>query len=416
MTVKHPSPTFLFPPILEEAIGHALHQQVRSSLLLISIDNLAMVISSHGGTFAENLLNEIGLQINKIIASSPAMFGKVSKNQFGVFLSPSTEKDMEHIALRIHHMIQNYGCTLSTVPIYIIASIGGVEFPRFAKTPLDVIDRAYIALNDAQATYSSFIAYGNTKKRQIESRNQLILANYIQTALLNHKLCLAFQPIICRKSGEIKWYECLLRIRDDYSGTITAGPFIPITERMGFIDLIDSFVMDKVITELRANKHIFLAFNLSSATLQKENWVKHAIQTLGKHPDIAARMIVEITETATLGNMKHMVNVVKSFQAVGCKVALDDFGGGNTSFSQLRHLPIDMVKIDGSYVKDIIYNKESRTLVKSMLDFTHSFGMLSIAEFVENSEIADMLSEMKVDYMQGNYFSPAINHRAWADD
>jgi EAL domain-containing protein (putative c-di-GMP-specific phosphodiesterase class I) len=103
-------------------------------------------------------------------------------------------------------------------------------------------------------------------------------------------------------------------------------------------------------------------------------------------------------------------------QELGCSIALDDFGAGFTSLAQLKHLPVDVIKIDGSYVRDIVYNPESRLFVKTLLDFSRNFGLKTIAEFVENVEIANLLTEMGVDYMQGNYFSPATAKRSWIEE
>ena len=103
-------------------------------------------------------------------------------------------------------------------------------------------------------------------------------------------------------------------------------------------------------------------------------------------------------------------------QEMGCKVALDDFGAGHTSFKQLKMLPVDVIKIDGCFVRDIIQNTENQIFVKTLIDIIRALGLKSVAEFVENGEIAKLLLDLKVDYMQGNYFCPALNYRSWIED
>jgi len=108
-----------------------------------------------------------------------------------------------------------------------------------------------------------------------------------------------------------------------------------------------------------------------------------------------------------------VLQFVDNIHSIGCAIALDDFGTGYTSFAQLKTLPIDMIKIDGSFVRDIVNNEESRFFVKTLIDFGKNFRLSTVAEFVENAQIAEILTNMGVDYMQGNYFSPAVNYRAW---
>ena len=137
------------------------------------------------------------------------------------------------------------------------------------------------------------------------------------------------------------------------------------------------------------------------------------IVTAGINP---ARLIFEITETAVHGDLKHSARFCAEVQALGCMVALDDFGSGYTSFRQLKTLSIDFVKIDGAFIRDLTDNADSRLFVKTMLDFIRGFGLKSVAEFVENGEIAKMLMELGVDYLQGYYFGKPENHRSWLSE
>ena len=128
------------------------------------------------------------------------------------------------------------------------------------------------------------------------------------------------------------------------------------------------------------------------------------------------RLIVEITETATQLDMRRTAYFVATIQSLGGLVALDDFGSGYTSFRQLKSLSVDMVKIDGAFVRDLVDNADNRFFVKTLLDFTNGFGLKAVAEFVETGEIAKMLMELGVEYMQGYYFGKPENVRGWIDD
>ncbi|MDE3061375.1 MAG: EAL domain-containing protein, partial [Pseudomonadota bacterium] len=198
------------------------------------------------------------------------------------------------------------------------------------------------------------------------------------------------------------------------SGKIsTAGALIPVAEKMGLIDLIDTMVMEKVIGELRHDKDIVLAFNVSNLTTENPVWLDRIGELVKETPEVASRLIVEITETAAHRDLRRAAFFVASLQALGCQVALDDFGSGYTSFRQLKALSVDMVKIDGAFVKDIARSADNRFFVKTLLDFAQGFGLPTVAEFVENGEITKILMEMGVDFMQGYYFGKPANYRAW---
>ena len=337
---------------------------------------------------------------------------RTSRDQISLVIANVNEEECREIARTMHHMIQNYGCTQSIVPIHVISTIGVALFGENAD---DVLNNAYVALSDAKQTFQHVVLYGNRKRHEVESKNQLILASYLQNALISNRLHLAFQPIVERKTGETSWYECLLRIEDNKGQLSSAGPFIPIAEKMGFIDVIDTFVLSSVIDELTRNPKVKFALNLSNSTIQNGEWLNMAVKLI-ENAGVASRLTLEITETVEQRDTKKVIRFVSTMQALGCSIALDDFGAGFTSLAQLKHLPVDVIKIDGSYVRDIVYNAESRLFVKTLLDFSRNFGLKTIAEFVENAEIANLLTEMGVDYMQGNYFSPATSKRAWVDE
>ncbi|PIR38496.1 MAG: diguanylate phosphodiesterase [Alphaproteobacteria bacterium CG11_big_fil_rev_8_21_14_0_20_39_49] len=397
-------------PVLEKKIKSSLKSNRMGGLIYISIDNLAMIISSHGGDYTEGLIKGISKKIESFVGESGCVI-RSDRNKFSVILSDSPPDVINEKSNEMHKMIQHFGSFDSLEPIHIITTIGSVDFPGNTQEALDAIDKAYVALSDAKKMYSHYCAYENYKNHHVEAKNQMLLANYIQDAFLNNKLRLAFQPIINSKTGDIDYYESLLRIVNEDNSISSAGPFIPIAERMGFIDEIDMMVFDLVVNELEKYPNLKLSVNLSNVTMNSASWLANAQKMLTK--DIASRLIVEITETAEASSMHIVANVISVLQSFGCKIALDDFGTGYTSFSQLKSLPVDIIKIDGSFVKDIAINPQSKFFVKTLMEFSKNFNLTSVAEFVESKETADILIEMGVDYLQGNYFSPAVSYRDW---
>lgn len=399
--------------ILINKIPQSIEKNSGGVLFLISIDNLAMIISSHGGEYVELLIYSIIKKLEKDLKAEGCVV-RSGRNKISAILMDITLEQVKEKSDEIHKKVQNFGCMDSLEPIHIMATIGSVDFPGNTTEPTDAVDKAYVALKDAKANYLHYAPYNNHKSRNVEAKNQMLLASYIQDAFLNNKLRLAFQPIINSKTGEVAYYESLLRIVNEDSSLSSAGPFIPIAERMGFIDDIDIMVFDLVVNELKKYPNLRLSVNLSNMTMNNPKWLAKAVEILDE--DVASRLIVEITETSEAQSIKIVANVVSVLQDLGCKIALDDFGTGYTSFTQLKSLPVDIIKIDGSFVRDITTNQQNKFFVKTLMEFSKNFNLISVAEFVENKETADILVELGIDYLQGNYFSPAVSYREWMDD
>lgn len=403
-----------FNTVLSDKIKEADVKGLSSGLLCASIDNLPMIISSQGDIEAEEIIDDLTKYIAKLVSKNDIV-SRSDKDKINIILMGYSPQQMKEKATEIRKEIQDYGCKHSLRPVQIMSTIGGVNFIETDRTARDALNKSYIAVSEAKESYKHYLEYGNHEKHERESKNQMVLATYLQNALLKNRLTLAFQPIIDAKTGDVSYYESLLRIINEDGSTSSAGPFIPIAEKMGFIDVIDGLVLQLVLAELRNNSNVKLALNISHASMHDSNWLEMAMKML-EEGDIASRLIVEITETSEAHSQRKVLNFITALQSMGCEVALDDFGTGYTSFSQLKVLPVDIIKIDGSFVKGIVDNSENKFFVKTLLELGNSFGLKTVAEFVENGEIAKTLIDMKVDFMQGNYFSPAVNYREWLSE
>jgi EAL domain-containing protein (putative c-di-GMP-specific phosphodiesterase class I) len=280
--------------------------------------------------------------------------------------------------------------------------------PETNGTPDELLGRTIVALTESN---------DENKLRQdisgVEQREEMGIANILGQAVKENRIKLAYQPVIDAKTGEVAHYEALLRLFSEDGKISSAGTLIPVAERMGMMPMIDKLVLAKVIEELRHDEKVHLALNVSNLTTQDPGWLNLLKDSVDQTPDIGPRLIVELTETAVHRDIKHMAYFCAEVQTTGALIALDDFGSGYTSFRQLKMLSLDMVKIDGSFIKDLSDNADSRFFVKTLLDFTRGFGLKSVAEFVENGEIAKMLMELGVDQLQGYYFGKPLNYRPW---
>lgn len=384
------------------------------ALLMVHISNLAMIINAYGHDMSEQVVRDIVGRIQFNLSPKDHVF-RIQRDQLVVIVAKSFPEDTESMAMRINNIIQHYGrdCYLSSA-LHVMAHVSSVHFPSETKVPAEALDKAYVSLNTTND--SIYRPYGMAKLQADQARQQMGLASYLFTAYQEKRLRMAWQPIISVKDQNIGFYESLLRVKGLNGKISSAGALIPVAEKMGLVDTIDNMVMELVVSELRASPEAKLAFNVSNLTTENHVWLDRLYELVDETPEIASRMIVEITETASQRDLRRVAYFVASLQSMGCQVALDDFGSGYTSFRQLKALSVDFVKIDGVFIRDIAENADSRFFVKTMVDFIHGFGLKSVAEFVEDGETAKILMDMGVDYLQGYYLGRPENTRSWLNE
>ncbi len=415
--VPYPGGNF-YPPefvdLLESCIQRVITEHTSGSLMLVSITNLPMIINAYGHDTSEIVIHDLVKMIEAMLRDGDVV-QRLQRDQLGIILINSYPEDTAIIAGRIHNTIQNFGRdNFATAALYIMGAIGSVSFPLETTGAHDALDKAYVAVGSLQG--APHRTFEMTRQEADECRQQMGLANYLFKAFKESRLRMAYQPVIESKTGKTLHYEALLRLVNQAGKISSAGALIPVAEKMGLIDIIDTMVMEKTIEELRRSDDVRLAFNVSNLTTENPLWLDNLSERLKDSPDVAARLIIEITETAAHRDLRRTAFFVASLQALGCQVALDDFGSGYTSFRQLKALSVDMVKIDGVFIKDLATNADNRFFVQTLLNFAQGFGLHTVAEFVETGEVAKILMEMSVDSMQGYYFGKPANHRPWLNE
>lgn len=381
---------------------------------ILHVQNMASIIFSYGDEISISKTEGLEAVIKNGLGSHSTVV-RVSVDDF-LYICPYANEEEYMLSFeRVSKNIRNYGSNLEGTPIFFAFKAGATIFS--SSDPLGVaLDHAFIALHECCNTDSkSHCMFSQISGKMIEYKEQMKMAAFFQNIMNNNRIQLAYQPVINSKTGEIKSYEALLRIIKDDGAIITAGPYIAIAEQYGYITQIDHYVLHAVAKELQACPDISIGLNVSSLTIDDKTWLIEARELL-KDPDVAKRVIVEITETGVQRQMAKIVEFVEAVQSLGCQVAIDDFGAGYTSFTQLKMLNVDILKIDGVFIKDIHLNPDNQLFVKTLLEFAKAFGLKTVAEFVENGEIAKVLIDLGVDYMQGYYFEKPLNYRPWVKD
>jgi EAL domain-containing protein (putative c-di-GMP-specific phosphodiesterase class I) len=259
----------------------------------------------------------------------------------------------------------------------------------------------------AQKRYSG-MAVGDPDHEQISSPAGLQRRPWLQRlhrALAEDLFVLHYQPIVALADGRIAHHEALVRLADEPDGSLIApANFLPAAERYGLVREIDRMVLDKVAALLgagRSGRGGGIAMNLSALSLTDRDMLAHIERGLARHGADPARLIVEVTETASISDMELARAFCAGVQALGCAVALDDFGAGFGSFHYLKHLPFRYLKIDGAFIRGLPGSEHDQLVVKALVGLVREMGQCTIAEFVGDQATMALLREYGVDYAQG---------------
>ncbi|HEY4164934.1 MAG TPA: GGDEF and EAL domain-containing protein [Dongiaceae bacterium] len=398
---------------LDQSLTFAHRFSIPGAFMVVGIDKLAMINTAFGYEVGDAVLVAIGQRLDRFLRSSDVV-GRLGGDRFGVVLSQCREDMVVHAMDRIIDGIREEPVEIDGQSIPVSVSIGCVLFPGLVNTAYDVMAKAESALNFAKrAGRSCFNTYRVSEQQGMLHRQAMDIGAQVQQAMRERRLVFMYQPIVETDTHRVAKYEALLRMRDEKGAIVPAGAFVPIVEQLGIARQLDRHVLDMAVEELRNAPDITLAVNISGLTASDPSWLRALISAVRSTPQIAPRLEVEITETAALHDIEESGRFVNVVRDLGCRVAIDDFGAGFTSFRHLKALTVDLVKIDGSFVLNLAKNVDNQLFVRNLMGLAASFGLETVAEFVENPEDAAFLLQAGVKYLQGYYFGRPAMERLW---
>ena len=387
--------------VLGETLQDAIRFRTSCGFLLVAIDNLARINEAYGFDVADEVIAAVAKRIRSRMRGGDTL-GRFSGNKFGVVLRECTPDDMAIAADRLLAVVRDEVVKTSTAPVAVTATIGGVAAPRHALTVPEILARAQEALDAAKAKRrGSFFAYRPNPEREETRRDNVRATDEIVTALNERRIMLAFEPVVAARSRKPAFYECLMRIKRADASLLAAGDIIPVAENLGLIRLIDHRVVELVVAVLAAAPELKVSLNVSPASTMDPDWWDTFAGHMRRHAGMAERIVIEITEMTAVHNMEDARGFVTRAKDLGCRIAIDDFGAGSTSFRNLRQLGVDIVKIDGSFVQNLSRQDDDRLFVRSMIELAHGLGLQTVAEWVQNEEAAALLIGWGCDYLQG---------------
>ncbi|REC93787.1 bifunctional diguanylate cyclase/phosphodiesterase [Kushneria indalinina] len=390
-----------FQQSLEAVIGRGAY----GAVLYLDLDQFKMVNELGGHHAGDQLLRLVADALSSELAGE-CIVARQGGDEFSILLEAAGAQEAVGVAEKVHERLEGILFSEGGRHHRAMASIGIALYPEHGDNETDLMASADLAMYKAKEK--------STQKWHLlssihESREQLQERAYwvelIRSSLAADRFMLMFQPIVRIDDFSVKHYEVLLRMQDENGTLHMPGAFIPVAERFGLIVEIDRWVVREAITLLSVfkDKQISLAINLSGQSLHDES-IKHFLENEIKNNGVCpSRIIVEITETAAVADLAAARNVLQEISELGCQIALDDFGVGFSSFHYLDQLPSNYIKIDGSFVQNMLRDDKDRLIVKSIADIAHGFGKLVIAEFVDNKDMLSILDSYGVTYAQGYY-------------
>jgi diguanylate cyclase (GGDEF)-like protein len=405
---------------LTEILGAKLEEAKRSrtscGFLLVAIDHLANLNEAYGFDAAEEVIAQVAKRI-RARARGKDYLGRFSGNKFGVILTSCTADEMAIAADRLLAGVRDETITTAAGPVAVTVTIGGVTAPRHARTVPEILSRAQEALHDArQKRHGSFAAYRPNIERDALRRDNVRATDEIVAALNERRIALAFEPVVEAKTRKVAFYECLIRVHRPDGRLAHANEIVPVAERVGLMRMLDYRVLELVVKELAAAPALTATVNVSPASMVDPDWWAGLGAMLRANSSAAGRLIIEITETAAIHDIDDARGFVTRVKDLGCRIAIDDFGAGNTSFRNLRKLGVDIVKIDGAFVQNICKSGDDRAFVQTLIDLPHRLGLKTVAEWVQDEQAAKLLSDWGCDCLQGALIGLASDARPWLED
>jgi diguanylate cyclase (GGDEF)-like protein len=389
---------------LTQFFSSAGRAPAKGAFLLAGVNDLTLINETYGFDVGDEVISIVGRRIGRALRGKDCI-GRFSSNKFGVVLNDCDAEGVETIARRLMTFVRDSVIDTSVGAVATTISVGGVLLPEHAGNAQSAIGRALQALEIARNSRSDrFNLYRPCERRDSERRRAVGIADEIVRALNDRRMILALQPIVTSRSHEPELYECLLRMKRLDGSIACASEFIHVAEQFGLAKLIDHRVLELAVDLLRSSPTIKLALNVSAVTATDAQWLACLEAFSGKDPGLTQRLIVEITETAAIADLEETVKFVSALKALGCRVALDDFGASYTSFRSLRLLGVDMVKIDGSFIQNLGTQAEDELFVRTLIDLATSFGITTVGEWVGDEKTARLLESAGVAYMQGYFF------------
>ena len=394
---------------LEQALHNLTRQSGRHALMFLDLDQFKLVNDTCGHAAGDELLRHICALLQSGLREGDTL-ARLGGDEFGILLENCAPDAAEKIAEGLRQTVQNLHFVWKGRPFLTTVSIGLVHVTQTPATLEASLRAADMACYMAKEKGRNRVQVYHADDSELSLRfGEMAWVQRLHMALEENRFCLYAQEIAPLRHAEDRGHiEILLRLHDEAGRMILPDSFIPAAERYGLMTSLDRWVVQnvfKVIAQCINEEHeaplAMCAINLSGITIGDDaflHFLREQFETYAVPPEM---ICFEITETSAIANLGSAIRFINELKGLGCYFSLDDFCAGMSSFAYLKHLPVDFLKIDGSFVKDMLDDPINRAMVEVINHIGHVMGKQTIAEFVETTQIEQVLLEIGVDYAQG---------------
>ncbi len=401
-----------FETSLKGALEECKQKNKLIAVLFIDLDRFKLINDSLGHQIGDKLLKDVAKRLTGNLKSGEFL-ARQGGDEFILFLTDIVSKDLAEKRAAVIHQLLLSPFYIHNNELLLSSSIGISLFPNDGITWEELIQHADIAMYSAKESGKNNLQFYNTA--ELQKINDVVkIESQLRKALIQNEFTLDYQPLIDLISKKIIGMEALIRWRNPELGTISPADFIPLAEEIGVIGQLGEWVLKeaciqtKSITEI-TNIPIKVAVNISSIQFQDPHFVDIVKRVLMETGLLPSQLELEITESVSLEKMDEVILKLHSLKKLGITIAIDDFGTGYSSISYLKHLPIDTLKIDQSFVRNMLNNNKDRALVESVISLSKSFGFNVTAEGVETNDQLELLQAFDCGQAQGYYFSKPVS-------
>jgi diguanylate cyclase (GGDEF)-like protein/PAS domain S-box-containing protein len=396
-----------FESRLERALKSAKAREASYALCYLDIDQFKIINDTCGHSAGDALLGQVGALLKAKVRWRDTL-SRLGGDEFGILLESCSLDEAMRTAEALREAVRNYRFTWEDRVFRLGASIGVVPIAADNEDVASILSAADSACQAAKEGGRNRVhSFAENDIELMRRRREMQWAARINAALEEGRFELFRMPIQPLQKVEVgAHYELLLRMRDENGRMVSPNDFIAAAERYGITPAIDRWVIENAFRWLvseadEREKLTMCAINLSGQSFGDDKFLPFVIDQFHKSGLDASKICFEITETAAVASFSQANRFIQALKELGCKFALDDFGTGLSSFGYLKHFPVDFLKIDGSFVREILRDPIDREMVRSINEIGHLTGKQTIAEFAENAEIIQMLTSLGIDYAQG---------------
>lgn len=399
--------------LILERLGSAITAGRRTALIHIGIDNFRTVNDSLGQEGGDQVLQQLGQRLQGMLRPGDSL-ARLVADEFLLLLDNCGSDSAVGIADKIQQLLLN-PLRIGTQDLSLDCRFGIAAFPADGDNSEDLLRRAGIAMQDAAQQPGRMQLY--QRGRDDARQRQMLLIRDLRRAPVNGELLLHYQPKLDIAAGQVRQAEALLRWQHPQLGMVSPAEFIPLAEHTGSIQLLTNWVIEEVLRQLREwgarNLRVQVSLNISTADLIDPLLPQRVAQLLTSYRVPAEQLIFEITESGMMLNPELALQVLHELHSLGISLSVDDFGTGYSSLAQLKRMPVQELKIDQSFIRDLDEASEDAVIVRSTIDMSHSLGLKVVAEGIEYERSLHLLERWRCDTAQGYLISRPLAAKAF---